>query len=163
MPAVPGSTPSQPRWLGQEPRPPITAQTILATATGPRLPHRLPLRLGEVRLTDVAYDTELADRIRFLLGTGPGVSEKKMFGGLAFLVNGNMAISASGQGGALIRVDPGEASALVATANATPAVMGGRTMPGWLRVSSQDLEADDQLTGWVSRAVGYARSLPPKR
>jgi TfoX/Sxy family transcriptional regulator of competence genes len=111
----------------------------------------------------MAYDTELADRIRFLIGTGPGVTEKKMFGGLAFLVGGNMAISASGQGGALVRVNPAETDALIATANATPAVMGSRTMPGWLRVSSQDLEADEQLTEWVNRAVGYARSLPPKR
>lgn len=108
----------------------------------------------------MAYDTELADRIRFLIGTGPGVTEKKMFGGLAFLVGGNMAISASGRGGALVRVDPAEASSLVATANATLAVMGGRTMPGWLRVSSEDLEADDQLTEWVNRSVRYARSLP---
>lgn len=110
----------------------------------------------------MAYDTELADRIRFLIGTGPGVTEKKMFGGLAFLVGGNIAISASGRGGALVRVDPAEASALVATANATLAVMGGRTMPGWLRVSSEDLEADDQLTEWVNRSVRYARSLPPR-
>jgi hypothetical protein len=111
----------------------------------------------------MAYDAELADRIRFLIGTGPGVTEKKMFGGLAFLVGGNMAISASGQGGALIRVDPAETDALAATANATPAVMGGRTMQGWLRVRSEDLEADEELTEWVSRAVGYAQSLPPKR
>ena len=83
-----------------------------------------------------------------------------MFGGLAFLIDGNMAISASGQGGALVRVDT---DALVATANATLAVMGGRTMQGWLRVSSEDLEAGKQLAEWVKRAVGYARSLPPKR
>jgi TfoX/Sxy family transcriptional regulator of competence genes len=111
----------------------------------------------------MAYDTELADRIRFLIGTGPGVTEKKMFGGLAFLVGGNMAISASGQGGALVRVGPAEADALVATANATQAVMGGRTMRGWLRVGSQGLDTDEQLAEWVNRAVGYARSLPPKR
>jgi len=111
----------------------------------------------------VAYDTELADRIRFLIGTGPGVTERKMFGGLAFLVGGNMAISASGQGGALVRVDPAETGALVATANATVSVMGGRTMPGWLRVSAEDLETDEQLIEWVNRAVGYARSLPSKR
>lgn len=110
----------------------------------------------------MAWDTELADRIRFLIGTGPGLTEKKMFGGLAFLIGGNMAISASGQGGALIRVDPAESDALVATTPATLAVMGGRTMRGWLRVSSEDLETDEQLTGWVSRAVRYARSLPPK-
>jgi hypothetical protein len=115
------------------------------------------------RLPGVAYDTELADRIRFLIGTGPGRTEKRMFGGLAFLVGGNMAISASGQGGALVRVDPAEADALIATAGAIPAVMGGRTMRGWLRVSSEQLESDDQLTEWVSRAVACASSLPPKR
>ncbi len=115
------------------------------------------------KLAGMAYDTELADRIRFLIGTAPGVTEKKMFGGLTFLVDGNMAISASGQGGALVRVDPADTEALIAAGNATPAVMGGRTMRGWLRVSSADLETDEQLTMWVSRAVPYARSLPPKR
>jgi TfoX N-terminal domain len=111
----------------------------------------------------MAYDAELADRIRFLIGAGPGVTEKKMFGGLAFLVGGNMAISASGQGGVLVRVDPADSGALIATANATLAVMGGRTMQGWLRVSSEDLETDEELTEWVNRAVAYTRSLPPKR
>jgi TfoX/Sxy family transcriptional regulator of competence genes len=111
----------------------------------------------------MAYDTELADRIRYMIGAEPGVSEKRMFGGLAFLVGGNMAISASGQGGALVRVSPAESGALTATGTATLAVMGGRTMQGWLRVSSADLDADEQLTEWVNRAVGYARSLPPKR
>lgn len=115
------------------------------------------------RLANVAYDTELADRIRFLIGTGPGITEKKMFGGLAFLIGGNMAISASGQGGALVRVDPADSDALIAAENATLAVMGGRTMRGWLRVSAADLEADEELTKWVSRAVAYAQSLPPKR
>jgi TfoX-like protein len=117
----------------------------------------------EARLVGVAYDTELADRIRFLIGATPGVTEKKMFGGLAFLVRGNMAISASGRGGALVRVDPTETDALLATADATLAVMGGRTMQGWLRVSGEHLETDEQLTEWVNRAVGYTRSLPPKR
>ena len=111
----------------------------------------------------MAYDTELADRIRFLIGTGPGRAEKKMFGGLAFLIGGNMAISASGQGGALVRVGPADSDALAETTTATLAVMGGREMRGWLRVSSDDLETDEQLTEWVSRAVSYARSLPPKR
>ncbi len=115
-----------------------------------------------VRLAGVGYDAELADRIRYLIGTGPGVSEKKMFGGLAFLIGGNMAISASGNGGALVRVDPAESAALAGT-TATVAVMRGREMAGWLRVSSDDLEADDQLAEWVSRAVRYARSLPSKR
>jgi len=86
-----------------------------------------------------------------------------MFGGLAFLVGGNMAISASGQGGVLVRVDPADSGALIATANATLAVMGGRTMQGWLRVSSEDLETGEELTEWVNRAVAYTRSLPPKR
>jgi TfoX/Sxy family transcriptional regulator of competence genes len=111
----------------------------------------------------MAYDTELADRIRFLIGMGPGVTEKKMFGGLAFLVRGNMAISASGQGGALVRVDPAETDALIATGNATVAVMGGREMSGWLRVQADDLDTDEQLTEWVNRGVRYARSLPSKR
>jgi len=88
------------------------------------------------RLAGMAYDTELADRIRFLIGAGPGVTEKKMFGGLAFLLGGNMTISARGQGGVLVRVDPADSGALIATANATLAVTGGRTMQGWLRVSS---------------------------
>jgi hypothetical protein len=110
----------------------------------------------------VAYDTELADRIRFLIGAGPGVTEKAMFGGLAFLVGGNMASRAGGQGGALVRVGPAAARALAETSSATVAVMGGRTMPGWLRVSAADLDADDQLAAWVTRSVSYARSLPAK-
>jgi hypothetical protein len=110
----------------------------------------------------MAYDAELADRIRFLIGAGPGVAEKKMFGGLAFLIGGTMAISASGQGGALVRVDPAESAAFCKTTAATVAVMGGREMPGWLRIGSDDLESDDQLSDWVNRAVRYARSLPPK-
>lgn len=115
------------------------------------------------RLADMAYDTELADRIRYLVGTGPGKTEKKMFGGVAFLVGGNLAITASGQGGALVRVDPADADALVAAGDATIAVMGGRTMKGWVRVSSADLETDEQLTEWVNRAVACAKSLPAKR
>jgi TfoX N-terminal domain len=110
----------------------------------------------------MGYDTELADRIRMLIGAEPGLSEKKIFGGLAFLVSGNMAISASGQGGALVRVDPADSSVLAETTAATLAVMGGREMQGWLRVSSDHLETDEQLTEWVNRAVSYARSLPRK-
>lgn len=111
----------------------------------------------------MAYDIELADRMRFLIGAEPGLTEKRMFGGLAFLIGGNMAISASGQGGALIRVDPAESDVLAETTTATPAVMGGREMRGWLRVSSDELDTDEQLTDWLNRAVSYARSLPPKR
>lgn len=111
----------------------------------------------------MAYDEELADRIRELLGAEPGVQEKKMFGGLAFLVGGNMAISASGQGGVLVRVDPQQSDRLVDTTNAEVAVMGGRSMDGWLRVAPPDLATRRQLERWVRLGAGYARSLPAKK
>ena len=105
----------------------------------------------------MAYDEELADRIRALVA-GETVTEKKMFGGLAFLVGGNMAVAASGQGGLLVRVDPAESDALVASSTAEPMVMRGREMAGWLRIDP----ADDEVRTWVERGVSYARSLPPK-
>ena len=111
----------------------------------------------------MAYDQELADRIRHLIGSEAELTEKKMFGGLAFLIAGNMAIAASGQGGAMIRVDPQESDALIAATNASMVEMRGRLMPGWLRVSSADLRTDDQLAPWVERGTAYARALPPKR
>jgi len=111
----------------------------------------------------VAYDEDLAERIRELVGDGPDVTEKKMFGGLAFLVGGNMAIAASGQGGILVRVDPGESDALVARTPAHVAEMRGREMPGWLRVDSGDVRTKRQLAPWVERGTAYARSLPAKR
>ena len=86
-----------------------------------------------------------------------------MFGGLAFLIRGHMAISASGQGGVLVHVDPGRSGDLMATTRATIAVMQGREMPGWLRVSPEDLASDDDLSGWVEIGIGHARSLPPKQ
>jgi TfoX N-terminal domain len=110
----------------------------------------------------MAYDQDLADRIRLLIGGDPDLTEKKMFGGLAFLIGGNMAIAASGQGGAMIRVDPQQSDALISTTTASLVQMGGRAMPGWLRVSSDDLRTDDQLSPWVQRGIGYACSLPPK-
>jgi TfoX/Sxy family transcriptional regulator of competence genes len=106
----------------------------------------------------VAYDEAVAERIRELLVGERGVEEKKMFGGLAFLVGGNMAVAASGQGGLLVRVDPAESDALVASTNATLMEMRGRQMAGWLRV-----DAGDDLPEWVERGTSYARSLPPKR
>jgi len=109
-----------------------------------------------------AYDQELAGRIQQLIGSAPGLTEKKMFGGLAFLIRGNMAIAASSEGGAMVRVDPAQSDALVATTKATLMNMRGRDMPGWLRVSSDDLCTDDQLAPWVEMGTGYARSLPPK-
>ena len=110
----------------------------------------------------MAYDQELAERIRRLIGSDPDLTQKKMFGGLAFLIRGNMAIAASGQGGAMVRVDPRQSAALVAGSAASVMEMRGRPVPGWLHVSSGDLRTDDDLTAWVDRGTGYARSLPPK-
>ncbi len=107
----------------------------------------------------MAYDEELAHRIRELLAGESGVVEQKMFGGLAFLVNGNMAVAASGQGGLLVRVDSEESAGLAEATTAEEMVMRGRPMAGWLRVDP----ADDELPKWVERGVSYARSLPPKR
>jgi hypothetical protein len=111
----------------------------------------------------MAYDEDLASRIRDLIGLDPELTEKKMFGGLAFLIRGHMAISASGQGGVLIHVDPGRSADLAATNGVEIAVMQGREMPGWLRVGPADLASDDDLSGWVDIGIGYARSLPPKQ
>ena len=110
----------------------------------------------------MAYDEELADRIRELVAGGPAVTEQKMFGGLGFLVGGNMAVSASGQGGLLVRVDPAESDALVSSTKARPMEMRGREMKGWLRVDSDDVKTDNALASWVERGVSFARSLPPK-
>jgi TfoX N-terminal domain len=110
----------------------------------------------------VAYDEELAARIRILIGSEPGLTEQRMFGGLAFLVNGNMSVAASGQGGILVRVDPDDSAALADQTEAYPMEMRGRSIDGWLRVDAKDLADDGALQGWVARGVGYARSLPPK-
>jgi TfoX/Sxy family transcriptional regulator of competence genes len=110
----------------------------------------------------VAYDEDLADRIRELVGLEAGVSEQKMFGGLAFLVGGNMAVAASGQGGILVRVDPAESDRLIATTPAELMEMGGRSMSGWLRVGAENVKTKQQLTKWVEMGMSYARSLPAK-
>jgi TfoX/Sxy family transcriptional regulator of competence genes len=109
----------------------------------------------------MAYDEALAARIRELVGDQP-VTEKKMFGGLAFLIGGNMAVAASGQGGVLVRVDPDESEELVATTPAEPMEMRGRSMRGWLRVAPEDVATEAQLAEWVARGKAYARSLPAK-
>jgi TfoX/Sxy family transcriptional regulator of competence genes len=111
----------------------------------------------------VAYDEELAERIRRLVAGESELTEKKMFGGLAFLIQGNMAVAASGQGGILVRVDPADSDTLVARANARPMEMRGRTMQGWLRIDAEDVRADAQLAEWVGIGTTYARSLPAKR
>jgi len=111
----------------------------------------------------VAYDERLAERIRELIAGETGLTEKKMFGGLAFLIDGNMAVAASGQGGVLVRVDPAQSDMLVATTGARLMEMRGRSMQGWLRVDPEDLRTKRQLAKWVQLGTMYARSLPAKR
>jgi TfoX/Sxy family transcriptional regulator of competence genes len=110
----------------------------------------------------MAYDEDLANRIRELIGTEDGLTEKRMFGGLAFLIGGNMSVAASGQGGLMVRVDPAEGEALAAKPHAGPMVMRGREMAGWLRVDDAGVRTKRQLEPWVRRGVAYARTLPPK-
>ena len=110
----------------------------------------------------MAYDEVLAQRIRSVLAHENDVTEKKMFGGLAFLIGGNMSVSASGQGGLLLRCDPEETDALVTEPHAARFEMRGRAMDGWLRVAAEGVETDGDLEKWVARGVGYARTLPPK-
>jgi TfoX/Sxy family transcriptional regulator of competence genes len=111
----------------------------------------------------VAYDEDLANRIRELIAGEPDVSEQKMFGGLAFLVGGNMSVAASGQGGLIVRVDPEDTDGFLAKPHAQRFVMRGRAMQGWLRVDDEGLRTKRQLEPWVRRGVAYARSLPSKR
>ncbi len=110
----------------------------------------------------MAYDEDLAERIRELVSGESELTERKMFGGLAFLVAGNMALAASGQGGVMVRVDPARSDTLVATTDARVAEMRGRAMPGWLRVAPEHLRTKRQLTKWVQLGTSYARSLPAK-
>jgi TfoX/Sxy family transcriptional regulator of competence genes len=114
------------------------------------------------RIETIAYDEELAARIRDLVSGEHGIEEKKMFGGLAFLLDGNMAVAASGQGGLLARVDPAKSDKLAETTPAEEMVMRGRPMSGWLRLDSTDVEGDE-LDVWVERGLAFARSLPAKR
>jgi hypothetical protein len=110
----------------------------------------------------VAYDEDLANGIRESLAAEPGVVEKKMFGGLAFLVGGNMAVSAAGQGGLLLRCDPAATEALVSEPHAARFEMRGRSMDGWLRIAPEGVTKQPDLDRWVSVGVAYARSLPAK-
>jgi TfoX/Sxy family transcriptional regulator of competence genes len=111
----------------------------------------------------MAYDEALADRIRELAASQKGVTEQRMFGGLAFLIRGNMAVAASGEGGILVRVDPESSSKLVSTTRARPMVMRGKAMDGWLRVDAADVRDKRQLARWVERGLRYAGGLPAKR
>jgi TfoX/Sxy family transcriptional regulator of competence genes len=111
----------------------------------------------------MAYDEKLAERIRELVSGERNLREQKMFGGLAFLIRGNMAVAASGQGGLLVHVDPDESDRLVATTNAYLMEMRGRSMRGWLRVDSDHVRTKRELAKWVERGTAYARSLPAKK
>lgn len=110
----------------------------------------------------MAYDEHLANRIRELMADEAGVTEQGMFGGLAFMIGGNMSVVASGQGGLMVRIDPGDADVLAAKPHAEPFEMRGRPMKGWLRVDPEGLRTKRQLDPWVRRGVAYARSLAPK-
>jgi TfoX/Sxy family transcriptional regulator of competence genes len=121
---------------------------------------------GQIRaftISAMAYDERLAARIRELIETEPGLTEKKMFGGLAFLIGGNMAVAASGEGGIMVRVDPAESDALVDKTKAQLVVMRDKPMRGWLRVDPEHLRAKRELAKWVELGTAYAHSLPAKR
>jgi len=120
------------------------------------------LSAGRAILPLMAYAHELANRIREVLQGERGLTEKAMFGGLAFLIDGNMAVSASSKGGLLLRIDPAKTGSLVSEPHVRRFEMRGREMDGWLRVDAKVLETDRDLRRWVSHGVGYARSLPPK-
>jgi TfoX/Sxy family transcriptional regulator of competence genes len=109
----------------------------------------------------MAYDAALADRLRDLLETEPDVTEKRMFGGLAFLVDGHLAVAASGQGGLMLRVAPDQGPVLLTDPRARPFVMRGRELAGWLRVEVDEDLGDEELGRWVEHGVRFARGLPP--
>jgi hypothetical protein len=110
----------------------------------------------------MAYDEDLANRIREQLADQPGITEKAMFGGLAFLLHGNMSVSASGQGGLMVRIDPDDSDAALAQPHTELMVMRGRAMPGWIRVAPAGVKTKRQLAAWVRRGVEFASTLPPK-
>jgi TfoX/Sxy family transcriptional regulator of competence genes len=110
----------------------------------------------------MAYDEELANRLREVLQGEAGLTEKRMFGGLAFLINGHMAVAASSKGGLLLRVDPAKTESLVSQPHVGPFEMRGREMDGWLRVDATAVATARELKRWVKHGVSYARSLPPK-
>ena len=110
----------------------------------------------------MAYDEDLAHRVRELTGGERGVREKRMFGGLAFLIGGNMAVAVSGNGGLMVRVPPEDTEDLITRDHVDPVVMAGRETRGWVRVAADGVTTKRQLQSWVTRGVEYAKSLPPK-
>lgn len=110
----------------------------------------------------MAYEEELAHRVRELIGEEPGLSEMRMFGGLAFLLDGNMAVAVSSKGGLMLRHDPSETDELLARAHTREMLMRDRPAKGWLRVDPEGVKTKRQLQSWVRRGVAFARTLPPK-
>jgi hypothetical protein len=111
----------------------------------------------------MSYDEDLANRIRELIAEEPDLTEKRMFGGLAFLIGGHMSVAASREGGIMVRFEPEETDALLRKPHTRPFAMRGRELEGWLRVDPDGLRTKRDLEPWVRRGVAYARSLPPKR
>jgi hypothetical protein len=143
-----------------------TKAAVLVNRTDPGSKRRRPNILANkdpCTIWPVAYDEELAERLRELLESEPRLTEKRMFGGLAFLIGGNIAIAASHQGGVLVRVNPTESDTIVDTSKAEVAVMRGRPMDGWLRVAPEHLGTKRQLAKWSGLGAAYARTLPPKK
>ena len=138
----------------------MAADAVARWNAGADPPARRIDRIGDH--PPMGYDEDLANRVRELIGVEAGLTEQKMFGGLAFLVNGHMSVAVSAQGGRMVRVDPAETDALLAKPHARPFEMRGREMQGWLRVDSEGVRTKRQLEPWVRRGVGYARSLSPK-
>ena len=110
----------------------------------------------------MGYDEELADRIRHVVEGEPGLTEKRMFGGVAFLIDGHLAASASSQGGMLLRVDPADTAALTERPFVSRFRMRGREMDGWLHVETTAVKSEESLRSWLAHGLTYARSLPPK-
>jgi TfoX/Sxy family transcriptional regulator of competence genes len=111
----------------------------------------------------MAYDEDLANRLRELLAAEDEVTEKKMFGGLSFLIHGNMSVSASSKGGLLVRIDPADTSACLQRSHVTLMTMGGRTMDGWITVAPDGVKTKRELAAWVKRSIAFVRTLPAKR
>ncbi|QSR30879.1 RNA methyltransferase [Nocardioides sp. S5] len=110
----------------------------------------------------MAYDEVLALRIRDLLDGEPGVTSKKMFGGLGFMVEGHMAVAAASSGALMVRADPADCATWTDGRTVNAMEMRGRPMAGWLLVDSAAVAGDDQLGQWVDRGVRFVRTLPPK-
>lgn len=109
----------------------------------------------------MAFDEGLAERIRARLGTDPGITEKRMFGGLAFLYRGNMAVGVTGDE-LMVRVGPDATEAALAQPGTRPFDLTGHPMRGWVVVASSTVSEDEALAGWIDRGHAFAASLPPK-